>query len=91
MRVEEVGQLETETPARLGGELGGEFWRVGAQGAKGGKTGVADTHKGGVARRVASQVIFLHQGKIEEEGTPDEVFGNPKSTRLQQFLKGSLK
>ena len=35
--------------------------------------------------------IFLHQGKIEEEGHPDEVFGNPKSQRLQQFLKGSLK
>jgi polar amino acid transport system ATP-binding protein len=32
-------------------------------------------------------VIFLHQGRIEEEGPPDEVFGAPKSERLKQFLK----
>ncbi len=35
--------------------------------------------------------FFLHQGKIEEEGHPDALFGAPKSPRLQQFLKGSLK
>ncbi|HEY1844797.1 MAG TPA: histidine/lysine/arginine/ornithine ABC transporter ATP-binding protein, partial [Buttiauxella sp.] len=43
------------------------------------------------ARHVSSHVIFLHQGRIEEEGAPDELFGNPKSARLQQFLSGSLK
>jgi histidine transport system ATP-binding protein len=43
------------------------------------------------ARHVSSHVIFLHQGVIEEEGTPDEVFGHPKSPRLQQFLSGALK
>ena len=37
------------------------------------------------------ECIFLHQGKIEEEGAPEQLFGNPQSPRLQQFLKGSLK
>ena len=59
--------------------------------AEEGKTMVVVTHEMGFARDVSSHVIFLHQGKIEEEGTPDELFGNPKSLRLQQFLKGSLK
>jgi histidine transport system ATP-binding protein len=52
---------------------------------------VVVTHEMGFARDVSSHVIFLHQGLIEEEGHPDDVFGSPKSPRLQQFLKGSLK
>lgn len=59
--------------------------------AEEGKTMVVVTHEMGFARHVSSHVIFLHQGRIEEEGHPDELFGNPKSQRLQQFLKGSLK
>ena len=59
--------------------------------AEEGKTMVVVTHEMGFARHVSSHVIFLHQGKIEEEGAPDEVFGNPKSARLQQFLSGALK
>jgi histidine transport system ATP-binding protein len=35
--------------------------------------------------------MFLHQGRVEEEGAPGEVFGNTKSERLRQFLAGSLK
>ena len=54
-------------------------------------TMVVVTHEMGFARHVSSHVIFLHQGKIEEEGHPDALFGAPKSPRLQQFLKGSLK
>jgi histidine transport system ATP-binding protein len=49
------------------------------------------THEMSFARKVASQVVFLHQGQIEESGHPDEVLGNPKSERLQQFLSGNLK
>ncbi|MDI5817450.1 phosphatidylserine decarboxylase, partial [Salmonella enterica subsp. enterica serovar Cerro] len=41
------------------------------------------THEMGFARHVSSHVIFLHQGKIEEEGDPEQVFGNPQSPRLQ--------
>jgi polar amino acid transport system ATP-binding protein len=39
------------------------------------------------AREVASHVIYLHNGIIEEEGPPDQLFGAPKSDRLKQFLK----
>ena len=59
--------------------------------AEEGKTMVVVTHEMGFARNVSNHVIFLHQGKIEEEGDPEQVFGNPQSPRLQQFLKGSLK
>jgi histidine transport system ATP-binding protein len=49
------------------------------------------THEMEFARHVSSHVIFLHQGVIEEEGPPDQLFGSPKSARLQQFLSGALK
>jgi len=49
------------------------------------------THEMGFARNLASHVMFLHQGTVEEEGPPDEVFGNTRSPRLQQFLSGNLK
>jgi len=44
------------------------------------------THEMGFAREVSDRVIFLHQGLIEEEGPPGEIFGAPKSERLRQFL-----
>jgi ABC-type histidine transport system ATPase subunit len=44
------------------------------------------THEMGFARDVSSQVIFLHEGKVEERGPPAEVFQNPKSERARQFL-----
>jgi arginine/ornithine transport system ATP-binding protein len=44
------------------------------------------THEMSFARDVSSQVLFLHQGVIEEQGTPDKVFGNPDSERMKQFL-----
>ncbi len=59
--------------------------------AEEGKTMIVVTHEMGFARHVSNHVIFLHQGKIEEEGHPDALFGNPKSERLKQFLSGALK
>ena len=59
--------------------------------AEEGKTMVVVTHEMEFARHVSTHVIFLHQGKIEEQGDPQDVFGNPKSPRLQQFLSGALK
>jgi ABC-type histidine transport system ATPase subunit len=53
-----------------------------------GRTMVVVTHEMSFARNVSSHVIFLHQGKIEEEGPPTEVFERPKSERLKQFLAG---
>jgi histidine transport system ATP-binding protein len=83
--------LFDEPTSALDPELVGEVLRIMQQLAEEGKTMVVVTHEMGFARHVSSHVIFLHQGKIEEEGHPDELFGNPKSPRLQQFLKGSLK
>jgi polar amino acid transport system ATP-binding protein len=42
-----------------------------------------------MAADVSSEVIFLHQGLIEEQGAPNELFGNPKSERLRQFLSST--
>ena len=54
--------------------------------AKSGMTMVVVTHEMGFAREVASRVLFLDDGVIAEEGTPDEIFGAPKGERLQSFL-----
>ncbi|OON37090.1 histidine/lysine/arginine/ornithine ABC transporter ATP-binding protein [Izhakiella australiensis] len=83
--------LFDEPTSALDPELVGEVLRIIQKLAEEGKTMVVVTHEMEFARHVSSHVIFLHQGKIEEEGKPDEVFGNPKSTRLQQFLSGALK
>ncbi|MDI5434701.1 hypothetical protein MJM45_27565, partial [Salmonella enterica subsp. enterica serovar Kentucky] len=48
-------------------------------------TMVVVTHEMGFARHVSSHVIFLHQGKIEEEGDPEQVFGNPQSICRRDF------
>ena len=59
--------------------------------AEEGRTMIMVTHEMNFARKVASQVMFLHQGLVEEQGTPQEVLDNPKSERLRQFLSGNLK
>ena len=82
---------EDEPTSALDPELVGEVLRIMQQLAEEGKTMVVVTHEMGFARHVSTHVIFLHQGKIEEEGAPEQLFGNPQSPRLQQFLKGSLK
>jgi octopine/nopaline transport system ATP-binding protein len=48
------------------------------------------THEMEFAREVSSQVIFLHQGRIEEQGPPDQVFVEPRSERCRQFLARKL-
>ncbi len=83
--------LFDEPTSALDPELVGEVLRIMQQLAEEGKTMVVVTHEMGFARHVSNHVIFLHQGKIEEEGTPEQVFDNPQSARLQQFLSGSLK
>jgi histidine transport system ATP-binding protein/arginine/ornithine transport system ATP-binding protein len=49
------------------------------------------THEMGFAREVSNHVIFVHQGRVEEEGDPKVVLRQPQSERLQQFLSGNLK
>ncbi|MCX8955240.1 histidine/lysine/arginine/ornithine ABC transporter ATP-binding protein, partial [Ruegeria sp. NA] len=52
-----------------------------------GRTMLIVTHEMKFAREVATHVVYLFEGKIEEQGPPDELFDNPKSARLKQFLK----
>ena len=59
--------------------------------AEEGRTMLVVTHEMGFAREVANHVIFVHQGRVEEEGNPQEVLSKPNSERLQQFLSGNLK
>lgn len=83
--------LFDEPTSALDPELVGEVLRIMQQLAEEGKTMVVVTHEMEFARHVSSHVIFLHQGVIEEEGPPEQLFGNPTSPRLQQFLSGALK
>jgi ABC-type histidine transport system ATPase subunit len=83
--------LFDEPTSALDPELVGEVLRVMKGLAEEGRTMVVVTHEMGFAREVSSQVIFLHQGRIEEEGSPAQVFGSTRSERLKQFLSGSLK
>ncbi|KEA50060.1 MULTISPECIES: histidine ABC transporter ATP-binding protein HisP [Mangrovibacter] len=83
--------LFDEPTSALDPELVGEVLRIMQQLAEEGKTMVVVTHEMEFARHVSSHVIFLHKGKIEEEGKPEDVFTNPQSPRLQQFLSGALK
>jgi ABC-type histidine transport system ATPase subunit len=78
--------LFDEPTSALDPELVGEVLRVIRQLAEEGNTMLLVTHEMRFAREVSSKVIFLHRGKTEEEGTPDQVFGNPRSERCRQFL-----
>ena len=79
--------LFDEPTSALDPELVGEVLRVIRQLAEEGNTMLLVTHEMRFAREVSSRVIFLHQGRTEEEGTPAEVFDNPRSERIRQFLK----
>lgn len=81
--------LFDEPTSALDPELEVEVLRVIKILADEGRTMVLVTHDMEFARSVSDRVIFLHQGKIEEEGTPDEVFGATRSARLKQFLNAA--
>ncbi|AXK40752.1 ABC transporter ATP-binding protein [Crenobacter cavernae] len=83
--------LFDEPTSALDPELVGEVLKVMQNLAKEGRTMVVVTHEMGFAREVSNHVIFLHQGRIEEQGNPREVLANPQSERLAQFLSGRLK
>ena len=83
--------LFDEPTSALDPELVGEVLKVMQSLAEEGRTMIVVTHEMGFTRNVSNHVIFLHQGRIEEQGHPEEVFQAPKSERLQQFLKGNLK
>jgi histidine transport system ATP-binding protein len=83
--------LFDEPTSALDPELVGEVLKVMQALAEEGRTMVVVTHEMGFARHVSNHVMFLHQGRVEEEGHPQQVLANPKSERLAQFLSGSLK
>ena len=82
--------LFDEPTSALDPEMVGEVLDLMKDLAKEGMTMVVVTHEMGFAREVADRVLFMTDGIIAEEGTPDEVFNHPKNARLQQFLQKVL-
>ena len=83
--------LLDEVTSALDPELVGEVLNVLRDIAEEGNTTMMlVTHEMGFAREVSSEVIFLHQGRIEEHGPPDQVLANPQSERCRQFLARNL-
>ena len=78
--------LLDEPTSALDPELVGEVLKVIRALADEGRTMLIVTHEMGFAREVSSRVVFLHQGLIEEDAPPDQVFGAPKSDRARAFL-----
>lgn len=78
--------LFDEPTSALDPEMVGEVLEVMKELAEDGMTMVVVTHEMGFAREVASRVLFMADGKLIEEGTPEELFTAPKSPRLQDFL-----
>jgi histidine transport system ATP-binding protein len=83
--------LFDEPTSALDPELVGEVLKVMQALAEEGRTMVVVTHEMGFARNVSNHVMFLHQGRVEEQGHPSEVLVSPQSERLTQFLSGRLK
>ncbi|AIO69493.1 ABC transporter ATP-binding protein [Burkholderia oklahomensis] len=78
--------LFDEPTSALDPELVGEVLRVMRSLAEEGRTMLVVTHEMGFARHVSNRVMFLHQGEVDADGTPDEVFGGLKSERFRQFV-----
>ena len=82
--------LFDEPTSALDPEMVGEVLELMKDLANEGMTMVVVTHEMGFAREVADRVIFMCDGKIAEEGTPDEIFSNPQNPRTKQFLESIL-
>ncbi len=82
--------LFDEPTSALDPEMVGEVLDVMKQLAAEGMTMVVVTHEMGFAREVADRVLFIDDGKIAEQGTPEEVFGNPQHPRTKEFLSKVL-
>lgn len=83
--------LFDEVTSALDPELTEEVLIVMEKLARDGMTMIVVTHEMAFARRVATQTIFMHQGKIWEEGPSAELFANPKTAQLRQFVKADVK
>lgn len=83
--------LFDEPTSALDPELVGEVLNIMKDIAKEGSTMIIVTHELAFAREVSDKIVFLHQGQIEEVGTPDEFFNHTQSERVKQFLSNNLK
>ena len=82
--------LFDEPTSALDPEMVGEVLEVMKELAAEGMTMVVVTHEMGFAKEVGDRVLFMDEGKLVEEGTPEEIFGNPHHPRLQEFLSKVL-
>jgi polar amino acid transport system ATP-binding protein len=82
--------LLDEVTSALDPELVAEVLTLVSELANEGMTMLLATHEMGFARQVASKVVFLYQGRIEEEGPPDAIFSNPTSERTRAFLRSII-
>ena len=82
--------LFDEPTSALDPEMVGEVLNLMKELAKDGMTMVVVTHEMGFAREVANRVLFINDGNIQEDETPEELFGNPKNSRLREFLSKVL-
>ena len=82
--------LFDEPTSALDPEMVGEVLLVMKELAKGGMTMIVVTHEMGFAKDVADRVLFIADGKICEQGTPEELFGNPQQERTKDFLNSVL-
>ena len=90
LEMEPEVMLFDEPTSALDPEMVGEVLDVMKELAKAGMTMVVVTHEMGFAREVADRVMFMADGKLVEEGTPEQIFENPQSPRLQDFLSKVL-
>lgn len=82
--------LFDEPTSALDPEMVGEVLKVMKKLAETGLTMLVVTHEMGFANEVSDRVVFMNNGVIEEEGTPEEIFNNPKKERTREFLKRTL-
>jgi len=82
--------LFDEPTSSLDPELVGEVLKVIRDLAEDGATMIVVTHEMGFARELSSLTVFLHEGRIEEQGPPKDIFTNPTSERFRQFLSSNL-
>ncbi|MBD9017996.1 MAG: amino acid ABC transporter ATP-binding protein [Coprococcus comes] len=82
--------LFDEPTSALDPEMVGEVLELMKQLAQEGMTMVVVTHEMGFAREVADRVMFVDEGRVKEQGTPEEFFANPKDERLKEFLSKVL-
>ncbi|MDU7886585.1 MAG: glutamine ABC transporter ATP-binding protein GlnQ, partial [Clostridium perfringens] len=82
--------LFDEPTSALDPEMVGEVLNVMKSLAKDGMTMVVVTHEMGFAKEVGDRILFMDDGRIIEEGTPEEIFQNPKNSRTKDFLSKVL-